>query len=228
LTRSSANWIGRPGSFDPLHCSRLLPATSPFGIPDLLPQAFEIPEVFRLLPYRSRLDRLDPGRDICHFYLDDYRFEATWNRIEAGWRHVSAYYATCTPDFSLYPQWPRAVQIWNTYRSRWLGRYWQDQGCRVIPTVNWSDAASFAFCFDGILRHQILTISVADLRRPHVERRFRAGVEAMVDRLSPRLLLVYGRLRFDPGCEVLEVRPDWERLRVLKGARTCTTHQGLH
>jgi len=85
LTRSSANWIGRPGSFDPLHCSRLLPSASPFGIPDLLPQAFEIPEDFRLLPYRSRLDQLDPSSDICHFYLDDYRFEATWNRIEPGW-----------------------------------------------------------------------------------------------------------------------------------------------
>ncbi len=162
-----------------------------------------------MLPYRSRLDRLDPARDLCHFYLDDYRFEAVWNRPAPGARHVAGYFATCSPDFSLYPDWPLAAQIWNTYRSRWLARYWQAGGLRVIPTLNWSDAASFAFCFDGIPSGQILTIAVADLRRPHVERRFRAGLEAMLARLRPRQLLVYGRLPYDPGCPVIEVRPDW-------------------
>lgn len=183
------------------------------GVPDLLPQRFDLPEDFRFRPYRSRRPCAD--RDICHFYLDDYRFEHTWNRPEPGWRHVSRYYAACSPDFSLYPDWPLPVQIWNTYRSRWVARYWQEQGTRVIPTVNWSDEASFAFCFDGIPDGQALTISVADLRRPHVERRFRAGVEAMVERLRPRLLIVYGSLPFDPGCDLVEVAPDWKRLRAV-------------
>ena len=107
------------------------------------------------------------------------------------------------------------MQVWNTYRSRWVARYWQEQGTRVIPTVNWSDEASFAFCVDGIPDGQALTISVADLRRPHVERRFRAGVEAMVERLRPRLLVVYGSLPFDPGCDLVEVAPDWKRLRAV-------------
>nr|WP_242518359.1 DUF4417 domain-containing protein [Thiorhodovibrio winogradskyi] len=215
VTRSSANWITKPGSFDPLNTARRFPASSPFGIPDLEPQSFDVPEDIRLRPYRSRIDRLDHARDICHFYLDDYRFETTWNSPGVGWRHVSAYWATCTPDFSLYPAWPRAMQLWQTYRARWVARFWQERGCRVIPTVNWSDAQSWAFCFDGIPPSQTLTISVADLRRPHVERRFRAGLVAMLERLTPRLLLVYGRLRFDPGCPVREIAPDWERLRAL-------------
>jgi hypothetical protein len=213
-TRSSHNWKERPGSFDVLHCERLFPSSSSFGIPDLLPQTFDLPADFRLMPYRSRKDRLRPG-DICHFYLDDYRFESAWNRPTLGWRHVSAYFATCTPDFSLYPNWPQAAQVWNTYRSRWLGRLWQESGARVIPTVNWSDRASFAFCFDGIPPGQILTISVPDQRRPRVVARFREGVEAMVDRLRPRLLLVYGRMPFDPGCPVLQTRAAWEGLRDL-------------
>lgn len=216
MTRSTANWTGRPGSFDPLHCSRLLPSSSPHGIPDLQPQTFDLPASLRLMPYRSRLDRLDPARDICHFYLDDYRFETAWNRIEPGWRHVRAYYAACTPDFSLYPQWPRAVQLWNTYRTRYLGRYWQERGCRVIPTVNWSNRASYDFCFDGIPPGQIVSLSVSDLRRPHVERRFRDGLAQMIERLRPRLLLIYGRLRFDPGCERIEIPPAWEHLRRLR------------
>jgi len=214
-TRSSDNWLRKPGGFDPLRCDRLFESSSSFGIPDLLPQTFAIPEDCRLMPYRSRLDRLDQDRDICHFYLDDYRFEPTWNRIEPSWRHVSGYFATMTPVFSLYASWPTALQIWNTYRSRWLGRYWQERGCNVIPTMNWSDEASFDFCFDGVPQGQVLSISVADLRRPHVEKRFRDGLDAMLERLSPRLLLVYGQLPFALDCPVLEFAPAWCELRKL-------------
>ena len=167
------------------------------------------------MPYRTRRPR--PDSDICHCYLDDYRFESAWHRPIEGAGHAARYYAACTPDFSLYPTWPTAVQIWNTYRSRWVGRWWQAQGLRVIPTVNWSDEQSFGFCFDGIPRYQILTLAVADLRKPHVAERFRLGVEAMVDTLSPRLLLVYGRMPFDPGCNVLEIPPGWVGLRQLRG-----------
>ena len=81
--------------------------------------------------------------------------------------------------------------------------------------MSWSDAASFDFCCDGIPPHQILTISAADLRRPRIERCCRAGMEAMVDRLKLRLPFVYGRLRIGPGCDVLEIAPDRERLRSL-------------
>jgi hypothetical protein len=64
MTRSSANWTDRPGGYDALHCERAIwPSDSPFGIPDLLPQTFDLPPDVRLLPYRSRLDRLDRDRD---------------------------------------------------------------------------------------------------------------------------------------------------------------------
>jgi hypothetical protein len=66
LTGSPVNWIVQPGSFVPLYCSRLLPSASPFVIPDLLPQAFEIREGFCLLPYRSRLDQLKPRHLAMH------------------------------------------------------------------------------------------------------------------------------------------------------------------
>lgn len=221
-TRSSHRWLGKPGGFDALHCSLRFPSLSPHGIPLLAPQHWRLPEDFRLLPYRSRLDRLDRERDVCHFFLDDYRFESTWNQPEVGLRHVSGYFATCSPDFSLYPDWPRAAQLWNTYRSRWVARFWQSRGARVIPTVNWSDAQSFEFCFDGLHPRQVLAIGTADFRRAPVERRFVAGLEAMLARLRPMALIVYGRLRppqrdliVASGCRLLEVPPAWERLREI-------------
>jgi hypothetical protein len=221
-TRSSHRWLGKPGGFDALHCSLLFPSASAEGIPQLLPQDWTLPDDIRLMPYRSRLDRLDRGRDICHFFLDDYRFESTWNAPEVGLRHVAGYFAACSPDFSLYPDWPRAAQVWNTYRARWVARFWQHRGIRVVPTVNWSDRRSHAFCFDGLCIRQILAIATADVRRAHVERRFAAGLAAMLERLQPEALIVYGRLtrahraRLEQaGCRLIEVAPAWERLRAI-------------
>lgn len=226
MTRSSANWAAQPGGYDALHCERRIwPSDSPHGIPSLQPQRFDLPADFRLLPYRSRLDRLDPNRDLCHFYLDDYRFESTWTRLDVGARHVAGYFATLTPDFSLYPDWPIAAQLWNTYRSRWLGRFWQEGGLRVIPTVNWSDWRSFAFCFEGIPLGQLLSIGTADCRRAHVQRRFDLGLWAMLERLQPRALIVYGHLqprhrrRIErDGCHILEIAPAWEQWRTRSGS----------
>ncbi|MBK1629610.1 hypothetical protein CKO31_02420 [Thiohalocapsa halophila] len=77
-TRSSDNWLGKPGGFDALHCSLLFPSASSYGIPRLEAQDWALPDDFRLLPYRSRLDRLDLRRDICHCFLDDYRNACCW------------------------------------------------------------------------------------------------------------------------------------------------------
>ncbi|WP_445005146.1 DUF4417 domain-containing protein [Halomonas mongoliensis] len=141
----------------------MFPSTSPIGIPDLMPQDFSsLPDGFRLQPYRTK--RVDDSRD---FYLDDYRFETTWNKPNAALIHLRSYWAVMTSAFSLYPQWPAVVNQWNTYRSRWLGRWWQSQGLRVIPTVNWADETSYAYCFDGIPTGQIISIGVRCISRRH-------------------------------------------------------------
>src|SRR5690554_1233719 len=179
-------WTCKPGGWDTTGTREVFPSTSPLGIPDLVPQDFTaLPDDLRLQPYRTK--RVDERRDLCHFYLDDYRFETTWNKPNAALIHLRRYWAVMTPDFSLYPQWPAVVNQWNTYRSRWLGRWWQSQGLRVIPTVNWADTASHAYCFDGIPPGQIVSIGVPDTRRPHVVKRYGAGVDVMCERLEPRL-----------------------------------------
>lgn len=188
FTRPPA-WSCKPGGWDTTCTREVLPSSLPLGIPDLLPQDFAtLPDDVRLQRYRTK--RVDECRDLCHFYLDDYRFEMTWNKPNAALNHLRR----MTPDFSLYPQWPAVVNQWNTYRSHWLGRWWQSLGLRVIPTMNWADEASHAYCFDGIPPGQIVSIGVPDTRRPHVVERYRAGVEAMCERLRPRLVIVYGRL----------------------------------
>jgi hypothetical protein len=111
---------------------------------------------------------------VCHFFLHDDRFEAAWNRPMVSLEVVRRYRAVLTPDFSLYRDMPLAGQLWNTYRTRWMGRFWQEQGLLVIPTVRWSTPASYRFCFVGIARGQVVATGTPDLRDP-VTRRCLSG-----------------------------------------------------
>lgn len=216
MTRSSRNWRRLPGHYDVLHIRRRhYPACNPWGFPDLLPQAFTLPDTTPLLSYRERDDSGQRhAQAICHFFLDDYRFESVWSKPDWGLSRVRRFRAVLTPDFSLYADWPLIIQQWNHYRRQWTGRYWQDHGVKVIPTVNWSTPDSYAWCFTGIPPGQTVALAVPDLRKPDVRQRFSTGYQAMQDALRPAQLLVYGHLPSELHTpQVREFPPDWQRLR---------------
>lgn len=67
------------------------------------------------------------------FYSNDWRFDSVW----ADPRPVAAAASTTIiePNFSVVDQFPMAWAIWQTYRKRWLARYWQTKGKRIIVDV---------------------------------------------------------------------------------------------
>lgn len=214
---------------DSLHLQRRqYDALHPLGFPDLLPQTFTVHDLpDTLLSYRSERKTWTPGHEdarmskaICHFFLDDYRFESVWTQLHNGMRRVERYWGALTPDFSLYANWPTVCQQWNHYRQQWLGCYWQEHGIPVIPTVNWSTPDSFYWCFSGIPQQQIVALSVPDLRSTPTKRLFMAGYRQMLKVLQPSAVLVYGTLpeilkSAYPRAEIREYPPDWLRLRDL-------------
>ena len=214
MTRSSRNWQRLPGGFDPLHIRRRhYPASNPWGFPDLLAQDFTLPDP---LPMRSYRERDDAGHRhaaaLCHFFLDDYRFESVWTKPDAAIQRLHRFRGALTPDFSLYSDWPVIIQQWNHYRRQWLGRYWQEHGINVIPTVNWSMPESFDWCFTGIPPGQIVALAAPDIRRSPVKAAFIAGFEAMQAALQPTRILVYGNLPFHHT--LAETLPtDWQAMR---------------
>jgi hypothetical protein len=133
MTRTSQRWQSKPGSLDALHAQQLFPSGNGYGIPDLLPtSAARIPAW--LVPYRQRIRADGPLDDgAVHFFLDDYRFETVWNRPVKALEALAPYQMVLTPDFSLYRDWPLMLQLWNTYRNRWCGRFWQEQGFHCHP-----------------------------------------------------------------------------------------------
>ena len=76
-----------------------------------------------------------------HFYVDDYQFERIWNYPEKYTDILADYDCILSPDFSLYMDMPMAMKIWNIYRSRQIGAFYQSKGLNVIPTISWAEEA---------------------------------------------------------------------------------------
>lgn len=196
MTRTSHRWKQLPGSFDVLHATHLFPSDNHWGIPKMQHTSANcIPEW--LVPYRQqvRTNRsLETGA--VHFFLDDYRFESVWHRPNSAVKGLRKYKTLLTPDFSLYRDWPMMLQMWNTYRSRWCGCFWQSQGFSVIPSVSWSSAASYDFCFAGLPKRGIVAVSSlgVNLTDPLESYLFVSGFQAMVRQLDPIIVLSCGQL----------------------------------
>ena len=145
----------------------------------------------------------------CHFFIDDYQFERLWQRPDAYLDVLKPYRCVLTPDFSLYMDMPDAMQQWNRYRSAALGRYWQENGITVVPTLSWAQPSSYGFCFKGLPRHSTVATSTVGVARDEAARAvWRDGMREAMRRLEPRRVLLYGKdIGFDfGGCEVVEYK----------------------
>ena len=147
----------------------------------------------------------DIGDDIgVHFFIDDYQFERIWNQPHVIIPRLAVYGCVLTPDFSLYMDMPRAMKVWNVYRSRLIGQMMQDEGYEVIPTLQWAEKETFDFCFDGLPQGGTVAVSsVGVVKDEDAVEIWEAGMREALDRLKPKTVLYYGsRIDFDFGCEV--------------------------
>ena len=136
-----------------------------------------------------------------HFYVDDYQFERVWNYPEKYIDVLIEYDCILSPDFSLYMDMPMPMKIWNIYRSRQIGAYYQSKGIKVIPTISWAEADTFEFCFQGIPKGSIVSVSTIgvkdDLNALFI---WREGMREMIKQIKPSAILIYGgQIEFDYG-----------------------------
>lgn len=135
-----------------------------------------------------------------HFFVDDYQFTRLWANPDAYLELLGSFQAVCSPDFSTYTDFPKAIQIYNHYRKHWLGAYWQQHGITVIPTISWSDKDSFAWCFDGEPVGGVVAVSSVGTQLNKESRAlFLAGYKEMLSRLQPERIFFYGLV--PDGCK---------------------------
>lgn len=139
----------------------------------------------------------DYSEYIAHFYYDDFKFIKAWRDPDCYLERLRAFRAIVAPDFSLYTDFPKTLQILSCYRRQWIGAYYQSMGIDVIPDVIWGDKSSYEFCFDGIPKGGTVAVSSVGVKRDKDWNGldgdiFRDGYAEMMKRLEPETVLFYG------------------------------------
>lgn len=145
------------GTFQPFSVS------GKFEIPAIAPVTELKPLEWRCFGEYRTLS-INPNTGI-HFFTDDYRFTSCWRQPLKYADMFARAGAVMSPDFSMYRDMPLALQLYSHYRKHWLGQFWQTRGAVVIPTISWSDSASWDFCFDGEPRGGIVAVSTVGVKR---------------------------------------------------------------
>lgn len=151
----------------------------------------------KLLRFADWKEVDDLGEYIAHFYYDDYKFINAWRQPDKYLDRLKQFKAVISPDFSLYTDFPRALQILSCYRRQWCGAFWQENGIDVIPDVVWGDKDSYSYCFEGIPSGGTVAVSTVGVKNDKEWNGkegeiFRDGYDEMLRRLEPTTILFYG------------------------------------
>lgn len=120
---------------------------------------------------------------------DLYRF---WNNPLKYIPQFSTASLVTTPDFSAYSSMNYNEIRHNVYKNRWLGKTWQNYGCKVIPTIQWCTEETYDICFGGI--EQGSTVIISTIGCQNNATAFLNGFNEMKKRIKPELIIVYGNM----------------------------------
>jgi len=176
-----------------------------YDIPMVIqPPNVELPK--RLISYEQLPNHIWEKGDCIHFYIDDQKFDGPkgiWNGLvenqdnKRGFKleKFNGASSIILPDFSLYLDMPRAMQIWNVYRSRAVGVYLSKMGHTVIPNVRWTDKTSYRFAFKGISTGSIVAVGSLGCSKNRQDKAlFVNGFIEMIKVLKPSCVIIYGTI----------------------------------
>jgi hypothetical protein len=111
----------------------IFPSDNPQGIPVLNPD-LQCDLVDMPLKAWGSVRRTSTMTGTWHFYVYDYRFSALWKdpQVLVNTNCVSV----VETNFSIRDQTPYSVGLYRIYQKRWLSRYWQSKGIRIIADLN--------------------------------------------------------------------------------------------
>ena len=84
------------------------PCVGKYGFPEMQPTQTTGEQMLRFMDWKE----VDNPQDyIAHFYYDDYKFISAWREPDKYLDRLKQFKAVISPDFSLYTDFPRALQI---------------------------------------------------------------------------------------------------------------------
>lgn len=146
------------------------------------------------------METVIPHKSILACYTHDQRFERIWTATEeiAAEMVRRGWLAIVSPNFSIYEDDPKAAQVWQLYRSRWVARFFQEVGIPVIPDIQLSakvDQLVYAGLPKGCptVAFETQTISPFSYKRPEQRDRGKRLITEFLRTIKPQCVLLYGR-----------------------------------
>lgn len=134
-------------------------------------------------------------RQYVHFYQHDKEFSVVLTATKRYLDLLKMYDGVITPDCTMMINQSPCLQQANTYMNRAVGFYLQKNGIPVIANIRWSDESSFEYCFLGVHKGSMVSVSTHGcIKSKEQKRMFKTGLEAMLDAIQPEIVLVHGKM----------------------------------
>lgn len=169
------------------------PGVGNYDIPEMYPVRIPNLREIPLEGFNFALKERHPEGIGVHFFLHDYQFERVWKYPDRYIDVLKKFAFVLSPDFSPYADMPKALKVYNVYRNRWCGRFWQEYGIKVIPTVTWSSQDTLEYCMDGIPKYSTIAISTMGEGRWANWSQLRKNWDYIMQILEPETVLLYGK-----------------------------------
>lgn len=176
---------------NPLFMRNNFESNGKWGIPIIRKQEFSTNDIMLVACSDTRANDIEENKKKgVHFFVDDYRFNGIYDNPERTIERYSQYAYLLSPDFSTYADMDLWRQLESVAKNRWVGAYWQSKGMTVVPTVSWSDARSFEFCFDGIEQGSVIAVGMIGCKQSKLN--FMRGYNEMLKRIKPAKVICFG------------------------------------
>lgn len=107
-----------------------------YQIPLIRKQDIDL-DTINLIGYSdTKRDDKENAYKTVHFFTYDWFFDKVYENAADLAEKLRQYYALLSPDFSMFTDMPKALQIYSVFKNRWCGAYWQSLVLRVIPTIS--------------------------------------------------------------------------------------------
>ena len=154
-----------------------------------------------LVPWSKVPYAKEPGDFGC-FYENDLSFREVLLDISRSQEMLDSRPGWITPDPSLYRNMPPILQAANVYMNRAVGYRMSRLGYYVIVNVRWGDESTYTdtlfpepVAFLGAPKNSIVSIGTYGCSKTRRDKQhLREGLEAMLDYLTPQVVLVYGSM----------------------------------
>lgn len=164
-----------------------------YDFPELYPTNIDNLKDIPIQGFNFALKEKHPENIGCHFFLHDYQFERVWNYPDRYVGVLKRFAYVLSPDFSPYANIPKSLKIFNVYRKMWCGRYWQENGINVIPTITWGNDEDLNWCLEGIPKYSTIAISTMGEGRWARFTALKSNWQRIMDLLEPKTILLYGK-----------------------------------